>query len=67
MRITFVLRAWTLGLVSTPLVDVKSDTFSWYTVIFSLIFARDLFGEFRDRFKIANINIRKHNACVLRY
>ncbi len=32
----------------------------------SLMFARDLFGELRNRFKIANINTRKHNSRVPR-
>ncbi len=36
-----------------------------YTVN-SLMFARDLFGAFRDRFKIASLNTRKHNSCVPR-
>ena len=30
------------------------------------MFARDLFGEFRDRFKMGNLNTRQHNSCIPR-
>ncbi len=33
-----------------------------YTTVNSLMFARDLFGDFRDHIKIVKINTRKHNS-----
>ncbi len=45
----------------------KKGCVIFLTTVNSLMFARDLFREFRERCKIANINIRKHNSCVPSY
>ncbi len=34
----------------------------FYQVKHTLIFARDLFGDFHDHIKIAKINTHKHNS-----
>ncbi len=48
----------------TKLLVLFADKLLYMNTVNSLMFARDLFGDFRDHIEIAKINTRKHKSCT---